>query len=450
MSEIESLTSKRKIELPKALREIVKMLAEEAPLTYEELAERLQKDLSTIVRQCQRLEELEVVEKTTKDLKTAVKLKEDVEVDEEGNVYVPSLIEEPVDRLRRILYEAGVKGKKLNFILALVESNPRSLEDPNELYDVLVAVGIRRLLAQQIVKAFFGTEFSPQAPPPAPRYPPYPYPQYPQYPPYPQYPYIPYPRESSRLEVLIERLVDEIKEMKSSRPQPYPTMRRIKVDEQGKPVEIVEEPVLGKSNKEEFWKLLFEIRERDNQVIQQIVRETKEMVNTIVQKLTDQLREIDAKRIDEVSKLREEVWKRDAEYQRRLYERDVSDLKASIESIKRYYEEKMEELLQDLKKEWEYKLKIMELEQSKGLRDVFISEIRETAKELREATKDIRESLTDYMKQALRMPRPQQQLPQVSEEEKKKILEALRKKAGETREEEKEETTKVELKVVRE
>jgi len=439
--EAESITSKKKIELPKALREIVKVLAEEGVMTYEELAEKLQKDLSTIVRQCQRLEEMEIIEKVQKDNKNAVKLRDDVEVDEEGNVYVPSLIEEPIDKLRRILQEAGIKGKKLNFVLTLIESNPRSLEDPNELYDTLVAVGVRRLLAQQIVKAFFGTEFAPQQMqmPMMPRYgyynPAYPYP----------YPFPPFmASQNTRLEVLLERLLEEFKELKNSKPQssPYPVVRRVKVDEQGKPVEVIEEPAFLASRSDdsskEMWKLLFEMREKEFSTIQTIVKETREMLKDVVEKLSQQIQEIDKKRSEELNKLREEVYKKELEYQKQIYEKEIEDLKDAIEGLRKHYEDKMTHLLEDLKKEWEYKVKLMELEQSKGLRDVIIGEIRETAKELRESTKEIRETLTEYMKQTLRQAKPEtKQVPQVSEEERKKILEALRKKVGVTPEEEK-------------
>jgi len=427
--EAESITSKKKIELPRALREIVKILAEEGVMTYEELAEKTQKDLSTVVRQCQRLEELEIIEKVQKDNKNAVKLKEDIDVDEEGNVYVPSLIEEPIDKLRRILQEAGIKGKKLNFVLTLIESNPRSLEEPNELYDTLVAVGIRRLLAQQIVKAFFGTEFAPQQMPMMPRYgygynPAYPYP--------PPYPFM-VSSQSSRLELLMERLLEEIKELKNSKPQssPYPTIKRIKVDEQGKPLEVIEEPAFARDDSsKELWKVLFEMREKEFSTIQTIVKETKEMIKDVVEKLTQQIQEMDKKRSEELNKLREEVYKKELEYQRQLYTKEIEDLKDAIEGIKKHYEDKTVHLLEDLKKEWEYRLKLMELEQSKGLRDVIVGEIKETAKELRESTKEIRETITEYMKQVMKQAKPEmKQVPQVSEEEKRKILEALRKKA---------------------
>jgi DNA-binding transcriptional ArsR family regulator len=429
--EVESITSKKKIELPRALREIVKILAEEGVMTYEELAEKTQKDLSTVVRQCQRLEELEIIEKVQKDNKNAAKLKEDIEVDEEGNVYVPSLIEEPIDKLRRILQEAGIKGKKLNFVLTLIESNPRSLEDPNELYDTLVAVGIRRLLAQQIVKAFFGTEFAPQQMqmPMMPRYvnPAYPYPSPLLY---------PFMASSSRLEMLMERLLEGFKELKNSKPQspPYPVIRRVKVDEQGKPVEVVEEPAFLASRSDdsskEMWKLLFEMREKEFSTIQTIVKETREMIKDVVEKLSQQIQEIDKKRSEELNKLREEVYKKELEYQRQLYTKEIEDLKDAIEGIRKHYEDKTTHLLEDLKKEWEYRLKLMELEQTRGLRDVIVGEIKETAKELRESTKEIRETLTEYMKQVMRQAKPEmKQVPQVSEEEKRKILEALRKKA---------------------
>jgi predicted transcriptional regulator len=433
--EAESITSKKKIELPRALREITKILAEEGVMTYEELAEKTQKDLSTVVRQCQRLEELEIIEKVQKDNKNAVKLKEDIEVDEEGNVYAPSLIEEPIDKLRRILQEAGIKGKKLNFVLTLIESNPRSLEEPNELYDTLVAVGIRRLLAQQIVKAFYGTEFAPQQMqmPMMPRYgyynPAYPYPPYPPFPPFMS------SSQSSRLEMLMERLLEEFKELKNSKPQssPYPTIKRIKVDEQGKPVEVIEEPAfLARSDdsSKELWKLLFEMREKEFSTMQTIVKETREMIKDVVEKLSQQIQEIDKKRSEELDRLRGEVYKKELEYQRQLYTKEIEDLKDAIEGIKKHYEDKTTHLLEDLKKEWEYRLKLMELEQSKGLRDVIIGEIRETAKELRESTKEIRETLTEYMKQLMKQAKPEmKQVPQVSEEEKRKILEALRKKA---------------------
>ena len=429
--EAESITSKKKIELPKALREIVKILAEEGAMTYEELAEKTQKDLTTIIRQCQRLEEMEIVEKVQKDNKNAVKLRDDVEVDEEGNVYVPSLIEEPIDKLRRILHEAGIKGKKLNFVLTLIESNPRTLEDPNELYDTLVAVGIRRLLAQQIVKAFFGTEFAPQQMqmPMMPRY------YNPAYPPYP-YPFPPFmtSSQSSRLEMLMERLLEEFKELKNSKPQPspYPTIKRIKVDEQGKPIEVIEEPAfLARSDdpSKEMWKLMFEMREKEFSTIQTIVKETREMIKDVVEKLSQQIQEIDKKRSEELNKLREEVYKKELEYQRQLYTKEIEDLKDAIEGIKKHYEDKTAHILEDLKKEWEYRLKLMELEQTKGLRDVVIAEIKETAKELRESTKEIRGMFTEYMKQVMKQAKPEaKQVPQVSEEEKRKILEALRKK----------------------
>jgi DNA-binding transcriptional ArsR family regulator/gas vesicle protein len=445
--EAESITSKKKIELPRALREIVKILAEEGVMTYEELAEKTQKDLSTVVRQCQRLEELEIIEKAQKDNKNAVKLKEDIEVDEEGNVYVPSLIEEPIDKLRRILQEAGIKGKKLNFVLTLIESNPRSLEEPNELYDTLVAVGIRRLLAQQIVKAFFGTEFAPQQMqmPMMPRY--YYNPAYP-YPPYSPFPPFMTSSQSTRLEMLMERLLEEFKELKNSKPQSYPTIKRIKVDEQGKPIEVIEEPAfLARSDdsSKELWKLLFEMREKEFSMIQTIVKETREMIKDVVEKLSQQVQEIDKKRSEELSKLREEVYKKELEYQRQLYTKEIEDLKDAIEGIRKHYEDRTTHLLEDLKKEWEYRLKLMELEQSKGLRDIIVGEIRETAKELRESTKEIRETFAEYMKQLMKQAKPEvKQVPQVSEEEKRRILEALRKKAQEKSKETAPETPKPE------
>jgi hypothetical protein len=240
----------------------------------------------------------------------------------------------------------------------------------------------------------------------------------------------------------------KLKNLKIVKQTSYPTIRKVRVDDQGKPIEVIEEPAfISRDDSKEFWKMIYEIREKDNQTIQQIVRETKEMINMMLNKFTEQLREIDSRRTEEIAKLREEIYKKEIEYTKQLYEREVEDLKSSIDSIKRYYDEKMNEILNDLKREWEYKLKLMELEQSKGLRDVIVSEIRETSKEFREATKDIRESLTDYMKQILKsVHKPEQkQVPQVSEEEKKKILEALKKKVS-SKEERKEEGVKEEKK----
>ena len=193
MSEAYTVEEKRKIELPKALREIVRVLAEEGPQTYEELAEKLGKDRTTIVRQVQRLVDMEVCVYVEKGNRKAVVLAEGVEVDEEGNVYVPSPFEEPLDKLKTLLEEAGVKGKKLRWVMRIVEATPDALARPEVLYDILTGAGIRRPLAQQVVKAFFGVDI--QLPPPLPpmRFytPYYPYYHYHQY----QYPMMAADRE---------------------------------------------------------------------------------------------------------------------------------------------------------------------------------------------------------------------------------------------------------------
>ena len=153
-----SLEEKKKVELPKALREIVKLLNDKGPLTYEEIAEELNKDETTVIRQCQKLLEQEIIVKVEKSGKTAVALRDDVEVDEEGNVYLPSPFEDPMEKIKTLLEEAGVKGRKLRWIMRLVESNPEALVRPDVLFDILTGAGVRRQLAHQIVRAFFGTD----------------------------------------------------------------------------------------------------------------------------------------------------------------------------------------------------------------------------------------------------------------------------------------------------
>jgi len=452
LSELE----KKKIELPKALREIVKLLSEESPLTYEEIATKLEKDVTTIIRQVEKLEELEIVTKVQKDNKAAVALKEDVEVDEEGNVYVPSPFEEPSEKLRRLLSEAGVRGKKLNFIMTLVESNPKTLEDPNELYDMLVGSGIRRLLAQQIVKAYFGTEFTPK-------------PQYTYPPPYPSVvnPMI-MGRDSLRLELLLDKLMDEVKELKRERSTPnVPMVRRVKTDETGKPVEIIEEPIFWyrssddskyieiiremSREREELLKTIFQIQQKSNETIEKVISSMKEMQQNLISEMQKQITQSEMKRMEDLMKMKEELMKKETEFTKTYYEEKLEDLKSTIQALQKHYEEKTAKLLEDLKKEWEYAMKIKELEATRSVRDVVVSEIRETTKELREAFKELREQMREYaeaqMKQVMK-----KEVPQVSEEEKKKVLEVLKKKAGKEekgKEEKKEEPKKEEKEEVK-
>ena len=460
MSETE-VEEKRKIELPRALREIVKILSEEGPKTYQELSERLGKDETTIIRQVQKLIDMEICVKVEKENKAGVALAEGIEVDEEGNVYVPSPFEEPTEKLKQLLEEAGVKGKKLRWITRLVETNPSTLQNPQQLYDTLIGAGIRRHLAEQIVKAFFGTDFVPLQPPAIPQVP---YQR--QYYPYQYYPIPGYDRDLMRLEMRLERLLEEIREKKEEKPS-FPVIRRIKTDETGKPVEVVEEPAWFRSDdsarlvvqvmqeqsksREELLKTIYNLQQETGKTISRMLETIQQLQQQQQQQLQQLLLEMERKRVEEVLKTKEELYKRDAEWMERFYKDRIEDLRQTIESVKRYYEEQTKKILEDLKKEWEFKEKIRELEERKGIRDVVIGEIREVAKDLREATRDLRQQVREYMEQSIKR-ELRKEVPTVTEEEKKKVLEALRRVTGvkveEKAGEEKESGEEIKLKVV--
>lgn len=466
------LEEKRKIELPRALREIVRILADEGPKTYEELAEKLEKDETTVIRQAQKLVEMEIAVKVEKDGKAAVALAEGVEVDEEGNVYVPSPFEDPIEKLRNLLEEAGVKGRKLRWIMRLVESNPEALQQPQVLYETLVGSGIRRHLAEQIVKAYFGTNFVAPQPPMQP----HPYPQYPGYGYYQRmgYPYPPYPpsyeKEILRLEMRLEKLLEELKEKKEEKPA-YPVIRRIKTDESGKPIEVIEEPVWAaprsddstklivqimqqqQRDREEMLKTIFTLQQQTNQTIEKILSAMQQMQQQTQQRIHEILMEMEKKRLEEQAKLREEVYKRDMEWMKKFYEDRIQDLQQSIQGIKQYYEEQMKKVIEELKREWEWREKIRELEEKRGIRDIVVAEMREIAKEAREAVRQLREQMRDAMEIQLKERMKQTGVPQVAEEEKKRILEALRRATGKPSpkpqgKEEKEAGKKVKMKIV--
>jgi len=450
-----SVEEKRKIELPKALREIVKILAEEGPKTYGELADKLEKDETTIIRQVQKLIDMEILTKIEKDGKAAVALAEGVEVDEEGNVYVPSPFEDPIEKLKTLLEEAGVKGRKLKWIMRLVETNPATLQNPQALYDTLTGAGIRRHLAEQIVKAYFGVNFVAPQPPMQMPYQRYPYQQYYGYGYSPYGPMPPgYDRELMRLEMRLEKLMEELRERKEDKPN-YPVIRRIKTDESGKPIEVIEEPVWASRSDDSTTKLLIQIMQQQQKdredllkTIFQLQQETSKTIEKILsamqqtqqqqqQQLQKLLMEMEKKRLEESSKMKEEMYKRDIEWMKRFYEDKIRDLEQSIQGIKSYYEEQTKKIIEELKKEWEWKEKIRELEEKRGLRDIVVEELRAAGKELRETAKDIRQHVREYvesrMKKELR-----KEVPEVTEEEKKKILETLRKRAGKKPKEEKE------------
>jgi len=456
LSEVE-VEEKRKVELPKALREIVKVLAEEGPKTYEELAEKLGKDVSTIVRQAQKLIDMEICVKVEKENKAAVALAEGIEVDEEGNVYIPSPFEEPTEKLRTLLEEAGVKGKKLRWIMRVVETNPNALQNPQQLYDVLVGAGIRRHLSEQIVKAFFGVDFIAPQPSVIPQTP---YQRYYQY----GYGYSSYDRDLMRLEMRLERLLEEIKEKRETS---FPVVRRVKTDESGKPVEIIEEPVWfsrddstklivqiiqeQSKSREELLKTIYNLQQETSKTIEKMLTAMQQIQQQQQQQLQQLLLEMEKKRMEETLKTKEELYKRDTEWMEKFYKDKLEDLRQTISSIQKYYEEQTKKILEDLKKEWEWREKLRELEERKGIRDIVVGEIREVAKDLRETTKDLRQQMREYMEQSMKK-ELRKEVPQVTEDEKKKILEALRKATGKTKEAEEkkevEEKEEVKLRVV--
>lgn len=451
-------SDKRKIELPRALREIVKILHEEGPMTYEELAQKLEKDETTVIRQVQKLLEMEIVVKVEKDNKTAVALAEGVEVDEEGNVYVPNPFEDPVEKLRELLEDAGVKGRKLRWIMRLVESNPQAFSDPNQLYDILVGAGIRRQLAQQIVKAFFGGNFMP---PPGPATPGpaaraagwgggmyYYNTQYP-----PPWPPAPGPdRELLRLEMKLEKLVEELREAfrKGDEKPSFPVIRRVRVDETGKPVEVIEEPAWlaarEKSDdeiklivqlmerqardREDMLKTIFTLQQETSKTIEKILSAMQQMQAQQQQQWQQVLMEMEKKRMEEQVKLREELYKRDIDWMKTLYEERIKDLQQTIEGIKNYYEEQMRKTLEELRREWEWRERLRELEERKTLRDVVVSEIKSFAEEGRQAFRELRQQLREAMEMQMKERLRAAGVPEVRGEDKRRILEALRRATG--------------------
>lgn len=472
MSSTVSLEEKRKLELPRALREIVKLLAERGPMTYAELAEELKKDETTIIRQCQKLIEMEVAVKVEKEGKTAVALRDDIEVDEEGNVYVPSPFEDPIEKLKELLEEAGVKGRKLRWIMRLVESNPEALQRPEVLYDTLTGAGIRRQLAQQIVRAFFGTDFIPPTPTPqypyAPMYKPHYGPPY-YYTTYPLSPYQVYPhdREIMRLEMMLERLKDELKELRESRSSSaVPYVRRIKVDEQGRPVEVVEEPVtvMQQSRDTELLVKFFEARDRDKdrlyEMMIKMMDSIKELGNAMresIAKLGEQMtksiteiqrqhqeeiRRLEDKYREEVSKLREELAKKETEHLREKLAELMESLRSLPKSIREEVERDYRYQLELLKKEMEFEKKLRELESRQTLRDLTIGQIRKATEKIDKLADKFIEYMEAQMKQRVSV-----QVPKVSEEEKKKIIESLRKAAGKKQEERPQQSESIKVKI---
>ena len=442
---------KRKIELPRALREIVKILHEEGPMTYEELAEKLEKDETTIIRQVQKLIDMEILVKVEKENKTAVALAEGVEVDDEGNVYVPSPFEDPLEKLKELLEEAGVKGKKLRWILRLVESTPTSLQNPTELYDILVGSGLRRQLAQQIVKAFFGTNVNiPQ--PPAPGMPPA---MRPYNSPYQMNPgmqgfighWTP-DRELLKLEMKLEKLVEALKEKKSDDKPAFPVVRRVKVDEQGRPVEVIEEPAwMANRNdestkllvqvmqqqakdREEMFKTLFQIQQQTSQMIEKMLQAMQQMQQQMQEQLQKVLLESEKKRVEEQAKWKEELYKKEMEWMRQLYEEKLKEMQETIQGIQRYYEEQTKKVLEELKKEWEWRERLRELEERRGLRDVVVQELKALAEEGRETFKQMREQMREYMEATIKERMRTTGVPPVEDEEKRRIVEALRRATG--------------------
>ena len=436
------IEEKRKIELPKALREIVKILAEEGPKTYEELADKLEKDETTIIRQVQKLIDMEILVKVEKEGKTAVALAEGVEVDEEGNAYVPSPFEDPVEKLKTLLEEAGVKGRKLKWIMRLVETNPATLQNPQALYDTLTGAGIRRHLAEQIVKAYFGVNFVSPQPPMQMPYQRYPYQQYYGYgySPYGPMPPPSYDRELLKLEMRIEKLLEELREKKEEKPT-YPVIRRIKTDEQGRPIEIIEEPAIpGYGHRDDTSTQLLikmiEQRQQDRELILKIQEENRKTIEKLtetmkgmLEKMQDMMQQQEQKYREELMKMREELIKKDAKWTEKYYKEKLDELKETIQGIKSYYEEQTKKIVEELKKEWEWRRKLEELEAKRGIRDVVVEEIRAMAKEGREAFKQLREMAREYMERSIKK-ELRKEVPEVTEEEKKRILEVLRKRAG--------------------
>ena len=468
-----SVEEKRKIELPKALREIVKILAEEGPKTYGELADKLEKDETTIIRQVQKLIDMEILTKIEKDGKAGVALAEGVEVDEEGNVYVPSPFEDPIEKLKQLLEEAGVKGRKLKWIMRLVETNPATLQNPQALYDTLTGAGIRRHLAEQIVKAYFGVNFV--APPPMQvpmPYQRYGYQQYGYGYPYGMPPSPQYDRELMRLEMRLEKLMEELRERKEEKPA-YPVIRRIKTDESGKPIEVIEEPAWAarsddsttklllqmmqqqQKDREDLLKTIFQLQQETSKTIEKILSAMQQMQQQTQQQLQQLLMEMEKKRLEETSKMKEELYKRDIEWMKKFYEDKINELEQSIQGIKSYYEEQTKKIIEELKKEWEWRRKLEELEARRGIRDVVVEELREMAKEGREAFKQLREMAREYMESSIKK-ELRKEVPEVTEEEKKRILEVLRRRTGKkpkaeekpSKEKEEESKTEVKMKVV--
>jgi len=432
---------KQLIELPKALKEIVKLLKEEGPLTYEELAQKLDKDETTIIRQCQKLIEMEVCVKIEKDGKAAVALAEGIEVDEEGNVYVPSPFEDPEEKLKQLLEEAGVKGRKLKWIMRLVSSTPDALQKPEVLFDILTGAGVKRPLAQQIVRAFFGTEFTPPSPYPMPMYPmPMRTPPYYQYPYYymPFMPMSPMEKEVLRLESRLERLMEEIKEIKSNRSSPqYPIVRKVRVDEHGNPVEIVEEPVVPGSSRDDtmvtvmkmmmeqrdqMWKMITEVQKTTHEIVEKLSNTMKETMTQFI----NTLKEIEQQRSKEIMELKVEMEKREKEWQRQYYEEKIEEYKNTIASMQEHFSKELIRLKEEIKKDLEYQEKLKELESRKTtvekVRDKTLEAIDDLRKDIREFSKVIKDFLESQLKQ-----HASSIVPKVSEEEKKAILKKLRK-----------------------
>lgn len=469
-TEIE-VTNRKKITLQDTARRIVKLLYDQGPKTYDEIAKELEIAESTVRKWVDRLEELGIVKKFSQKGRVYVTLVDTVEVDEEGNVYIETAEETDEERLYKLLTELNVptSERRRRQLVEMWKMLPPHERTPENLFQLLTAFGVRRDAARWIVRSIFGTD-------PLGYYHPYPFgPVSGPYMPYAPFrppfgaqsgavagPYFMYPgagahdREIIRLELALESLKEELKRLREeqSRPQQstVPMIRRIKTDEHGRPIEIIEEPAtLGVAtrsdetlvklimelqkqryeDREQFMKMFYEQQKTYTDAINRIADTLKDIINRV----NESLREQDERRREEIEKLREEMHKKDLEYMRQIYEREIEELKTTIDSVRRYYEDQTKRMLEDLKKEIEWARRLEELQRRASTFEKLRDETIDTLRTLRE---DLRSTLREYLQQQIKLQQLQllrPQIPVVSQEEKREFVKKLKKKAkrGETK-----------------
>lgn len=169
--------------------------------------------------------------------------------------------------------------------------------------------------------------------------------------------------------------------------------------------------------------LVLKMHEEQRKSTETLANAIREMADRFTQTL---------ERLEERFREREEHLERALlELEKKRLEEKVNEYKQLVEEVRKAMAEESKRQIEMMKMEMTWKERLREAEERRSLRDVIISEARETFRELRQIARELREDFRAALEESIKQAKLKEaKVPEVTSEEKMKIIEALKSKAG--------------------